>query len=305
MKFYLRLQFTLINRAIRDFGMNPAVGYVLILAAVAGLGEVAFARLPTYAPYIIALFCVWVMMNLARKERAEFLHITFDKETKRKIRIIENLIVAVPLVLLLLVHNQYITAAVLSTVSVLMAFVNINPKSFVMPTPFSKKPFEFSVGFRNTFLVLLLLYVVAVIAVCVNNLNLGLFIIFALCFIASSYYLKPENEFYVWIFAESPRRFLWRKIINALKNTVLLTLPIIIMLTSTNPSEWWQILLITAVGLLFMTTSLLAKYSVYPEQAGFLETFFIFAIFIPPFVLVVIPFLYFRSIRRLKNYLND
>ena len=305
MKSYLKLQFALLSRQIRDFGMNPVVGYVLIVVLFVGVCELLYVRVPKYAPYIIMLFCLAPQNVLSKKERSDFLHIVYGGRMKRKIRIVENLIVGIPVFVILLIHNQYIITAVTLVLSVLAAFVETNSKSFVMPTPFSKNPFEFSVGFRQTLYFFPLIYGLTIISVIVDNLNLGLASVFMLCLLVAVFYLNPENEYFVWIYAKSPAKFLMHKVLTIVKNTSLLALPMIVLIAVFFTPYVWQALLILAVGELFITTIMLAKYSVFPNQIGIMEMIFVALLFVPPFFLFVIPYFYFNSIKQLNNYLYD
>lgn len=301
---YLILQFKLLNRNIRDFGMHPLLAYVLIFGLIAELGTLIFQRLPNYAPYIIIGICISIQMRLSQKQRSDFLQIVYGNKTKHLLRITENLIISIPFVVLLLIENQYIAAVALPIASAILAFIDLNSKSIVLPTPFSKSPYEFTVGFRKSFLFILMVYGLSVISVCVNNLNLGLFSLFVLCIICATYYGKVENEYYVWIFTESPNKYLTHKILTAIKNTFLMAFPMMALLTAFFPENWWIVLLVTVIGMILVITFLLAAYSTYPPgEIGILELIFILAVFIPPFVLVVIPYFYVRSINRLKNTL--
>jgi hypothetical protein len=305
MKAYLKLQFALLNRQIRDLGMNPVVGYVLMAALFVGVCELMFVRVPKYAPYIIMLFCLTLQNVLSKKERSDFLHIVYGGRMKSKIRIVENMIVGIPIFVILLIHNQYIITAATLILSVLAAFVETNSKSFVMPTPFSKNPFEFSVGFRQTFFFFPLIYGLTIISVIVDNLNLGLASVFMLCLLITVFYLNPENEYFVWIYAKSPAKFLMHMTLTIVKNTSLLALPMIVLMAVFFTPDVWQALLILAVGELFITTIMLAKYSVFPNQIGIMEMIFVALLFVPPFFLLVIPYFYFNSIKQLNNYLYD
>jgi hypothetical protein len=245
-------------------------------------------------------------MRLSQKQRSDFLQIVYGNKTKRLLRMAENLIISIPFVVLLLVENQYIAAVALPIASAILAFIDLNSKSIVLPTPFSKSPYEFTVGFRKSFLFILMVYGLSVISVCVNNLNLGLFSVFVLCIICATYYGKVENEYYVWIFAESPNKYLTHKILTAIKNTFLMGLPMMALLTAFFPENWWIVLLVMVIGMILVIAFLLAAYSTYPPgEIGILELIFIWAVFIPPFVLVVIPYFYVRSINRLKTHLYD
>ena len=248
---YLILQFKLLNRNFRDFGLHPLLAYMLIFGAIAGLGALGFQRQPEYAPYIIIGLCALLQMRLAQKQRSDFLNIVYGDKTKRLIRIVENLIISTPFVMLLLFENQYIAAMMLPVVSAII----------------------------------------------------GLCSVFALGVVCAMYYGKVENEYYVWIFAESPNKYLTHKILTAIKNTFLMALPMIALLTAFFPENWWIVLLVTAIGMIIVITFLLAAYSTYPSEIGLMEMFFIGLTLVPPFVLVVIPYFYVRSLNRLKNTL--
>jgi len=305
MKSYLKLQFALLSRQIRDFGMNPVVGYVLIVVLFVGVCELLYVRVPKYAPYIIMLFCLAPQNVLSKKERSDFLHIVYGGRAKRKIRIVENMIVCIPVTVMLLIHNQYIITIIALILSVSAAFVETKSKSFVIPTPFSNRPFEFSIGFRQTFFIFPLIYGLMIISVIVNNLNLALALFFMLCLLIAVFYLTPENEYFVWIYAKNPAKFLMHKILTILKNTTVLALPMIVLIALFFTPYVCQAMLLLAVGEMFITTVMLAKYSVFPNQIGIMEIIFVSLFFVPPFFLLVIPYFYFNSIKQLHNYLYD
>lgn len=122
---HLILQFKLLNRNIRDFGMHPLLAYVLIFGLIAGLGTLIFLRLPNYAPYIIIGICISIQMRLLQKQRSDFLQIVYGNKTKHLLRITEKLIISIPFVVLLLVENQCIAAVTLPIASVILAFVDL------------------------------------------------------------------------------------------------------------------------------------------------------------------------------------
>lgn len=224
-----------------------------------------------------------------------------------RIRIIENLILYMPFFSILLYKSFIIEASILFLCSIILALFSFNSNfNLTIPTPFSKKPFEFSTGFRKTFLIFPVAYALTVIAINVDNLNLGIFA-FLLVFLTSfSYYHKPEQEYYVWVHAETPKAFLKNKVLNASKNTTLLAIPIIISLLVFYPSEFELILVFFLIGLLFLWTIILAKYSAYPGEMNLPEGIIIaFSLYFPPLLLAIIPFFYTKSINKLKYLLND
>jgi hypothetical protein len=121
-----------------------------------------------------------------------------------------------------------------------------------------------------------------------------------------SYYSKPEKEYYVWVHAYTPRSFLKKKIIVATTFVTLLVVPILISLLIFYPIEFEMILLFFIIGLLFLWTIILAKYSAYPGEMNLPEGIVIaFSLYFPPLLLVIIPFFYTKSISNLKLILND
>jgi hypothetical protein len=306
MKDYFELQYVLTNRKIKEAGLNPLLGYVLGLTAFVLLSEYIFHN-TEFAKYLVILTCLSLQLKLSKKNRTDFLLSTFGVKTKMKIRIIENFILCIPFVSILLYKSFLIEASILFLCSIILSLFSFHSNfNLTIPTPFSKRPFEFSTGFRKTFLIFPLAYALTVIAINVDNLNLGIFA-FLLVFLTSlSYYLKPEQEYYVWIFAETPKRFLKNKVFNAIRNASILVAPIVVNLLIFYPNESELILLFFIIGLLFLCTIILAKYSAYPSEMNIPEGILIaFSLYFPPLLLAIIPFFYSKSINNLKYLLND
>jgi hypothetical protein len=149
-------------------------------------------------------------------------------------------------------------------------------------------------------------YALTVIAINVDNLNLGIFAILLVLLTSLSYYYKPEQEYYVWVHAETPKAFLKNKVFNASKNATLIAIPNLFSLLIFYPSEFELILIFFFFGLLFLWTVILAKYSAYPVEMNLPEGMIIaFSIYFPPLLLLIIPFFYKKSISKLKHILND
>ncbi|MEO8253312.1 MAG: ABC transporter permease [Flavobacterium sp.] len=294
------------NRKIKEAGLNPLLGYLLGLTAFVLLSEYIFDR-SEFAQYLIIFTCLSLQFKLSKKNRADFLLSTFGDKTKKKIRILENLILCIPFVSFLLYKSFLFEASILFLCSTILALCSFHSTiNLTIPTPFSKRPFEFSTGFRKTFFIFPIAYTLTVIAINVDNLNLGIFA-FLLIFLTSlSYYHKPEQEYYVWVHAETAKAFLKNKVFNASKNATIVTTPILISLLLFYPSEFELILLFFLIGLLFLLTVILAKYSAYPEEMNLPEGMIIaFSLYFPFLLLAFIPFFYTKSIRNLKNILND
>jgi len=181
-----------------------------------------------------------------------------------------------------------------------------NYNEFHTPDTFFKTTVRVCHRFQKNFFIFPFLYAVAVISVCVSNLNLGLISMPLIFVIMSYYYIKPENEYYVWIFARSPKSFLLGKVLNAMKNATFLSLPVFVLLIAFFYAETLTILLFFIAGLFFIISVILGKYSTYPDEIGIPEGIALAGVlFFPPLALIIIPFFYFRSINSLRRFLND
>ena len=306
MKDYFTLQFVMIKRKIKGAGINPLLGLILGSTVFVLLSEYIFYK-TDFAKYLVILICLSLQFKLSEKNRTDFLLSIFGDKIKKRIRIIENLVVCVPFVALLIYKNAFIEASILFVFSTVLAVFSFQTNfNFSIPTPFSKRPFEFSVGFRRTFFIFPIGYALTVIAINVDNLYLGIFSMMLIFLTSLSYYTKPEQEYYVWIHAESPKTFLKNKILNATKNATLLAFPNLIGLLIFYPTEFELILLFLLIGILFLWTIILAKYAAYPSEMNLPEGIVIaFSLYFPPLLLAIIPFFYIKSINKLKLLLND
>lgn len=306
MKNYFSLQLVMNNRKIKEAGINPFLGYLLVLLAFILLSEYIYQK-TDFAKYLVILICFGLQFKLSEKDRTDFIISTFGDKTKKKIRILENLFVCVPFVSILIYKYNFIEASILFVLSIILALLSFQTNfNFTIPTPFSKRPFEFSVGFRKAFLIFPIAYALTFIAINVDNLNLGIFSMLLIFLTTLSFYTKPEHEYYVWIHAEKPKSFLKNKIIVATKFVTLLIAPILLSLLIFYPTEFGMILLFFLIGVLFLWTIIFAKYSAYPDEMNLPEGIIIaVSIYFPPILLVIIPFFYNKSINKLKSILND
>ena len=221
-------------------------------------------------------------------------------------RMLENSIIALPFIIFLIYKQLYVPVLILVSITMLMAIVNINSTyNYTIPTPFYKKPFEFTVGFRNTFYLFFLAYFLALIAVSVSNFNLGGFALLFIFFVSYSFYSKPENEYYVWSFSKPPNEFLSEKIKIALIHSTILNFPVLVILGIFFLHEINTTLLLTVSGYVYLITIILAKYSAYPNEMNLPQGILIgISLLFPPVLIVIIPFFYFQSTKRLNNILE-
>jgi len=306
MKDYFYLQYIMTNRKIKEAGLPPLLGYLFVLIAFVLLSAYVFQK-TDFAKYLVILISLSSIFKLSENTRADFLLSTFGDKIKMQIRILENTILCLPFVLLLLYKSCFLEASMLFLCSLLLSLFTLQSAfHFTIPTPFSKNPFEFSTGFRKSFFLFPIAYALTFMAIKVDNFNLGLFSMLLIFLVAMSYYPTPENEFFVWVHADSPRSFLKKKMTVALSYVMLLASPILISLLIFYPMEFEKTLLFLLISVLLLPTIILAKYTAYPTEINFPEVIKIaLCLFFPPLFVVMIPYLYFKAGANLNYILND
>ncbi|MDR1756344.1 MAG: hypothetical protein LBR65_05200 [Culturomica sp.] len=301
---YIKLQYLLTNRKLSAFGVHPAIGYPLLLLLFIGLSTYLFNK-TTFAPYAYTLIALYFTAKLSEIRRNDFLKICFGRIQYRKIRLLENLIVVLPFAIFLLYKEHYIPPFLLVATTILLALLNVNiTYNIPLPTPFYKKPFEFTVGFRNTFFLFIIAYALTAIAVTVNNFNLGIFSLLLIFLTVLCYYLKPENEYFVWAYSATPAQFLIEKIKTAFRFSFYLCLPILLTLSLFYTENTGVLLLFTALGYLYLVAVILAKYAAFPGEIDLMQAIMLSITFIfPPMLIAVIPLFARQSVHELKRLL--
>ncbi len=302
MKHYFLLQKKLIDRHLLDLGLKPFLGYLLVFLVFLSGSFYLFSKAnysQAATPYIYSLFAAIFVLKMSEKNRCEFLKLCFPSATYFKVRAIENISIVLPFFLFLIFKVCFFAAFILLIISILSIFYTAkNNFQIVIPTPFFKYPFEFTIGFRQFFLAILACYAVAVIAVKVDNLNLGLVVFILLALIAMSFYTKPEPYFYIWIFAENRQQFILKKIKIAIFYSFILFLPINILLSIFYFDKILLILGIQFLGTLYVVLGLLGKYAAYPSEINLPQAFSIgLCVVFPPLLLVFIPLFYLKSLK--------
>ena len=305
MKEYFRLQYRLNSRKLTDFGLNPFIAGIFLLAGFIALSVYLFTK-TAYAEYMYVFIALSFVITLSETKRNDFLKLSFSKNDYLKIRIAENLIVAFPFIFFLVYKSAIISSIILMTVSVLFAFVSFKPTYAVtIPTPFSKKPFEFVTGFRSTFLLFAVAYCLTFIAITANNFNLGLFAVLLVLLIIASYYANPEHEYFVWSYNLTARQFLEEKIKTALLYSSYLGLPIFIALGIFFFDRIQITLLFILFYYVYLIAIITAKYSAYPAEINLPQFLLVVSGFIfPPALIIIIPYFFNRSLTSLKHILE-
>jgi len=304
-KEYFELQYKMTNRKFKGADFNPLLAYFLLTTLFVGLSYLLFHK-TEFAEYIYLLIAFALIGKLSETQRTEFLKICFSDRQLKKIRITENLICSIPFFAFLLYKQFFISAGLLLTLTTILALVNFRTTfNFTIWTPFSKRPFEFTTGFRNTFYLFFVAYALTIIAVSVNNFNLGVFAMLLVFATTLSYYSKPENEFYVWTYNLKPKEFLFYKIKTATLFSSTLALPIAIVLSTFYYQNIGLLLLFFLVGLAFLICIIVTKYSAYPDEINIIQGILLaLCLLFPPMLIVLIPYLFKQSENRLSSLLK-
>jgi len=304
MRFYFKLQYRMLNRWLIDFGVKPIFGYGAAVAIYV-FGSYYLFELTDLAAYIYSFIALAFIGKLSEPDRNDFLKQIHSKRGYRRLRLIENSILALPFLAFLLFTNNFLLASSLFVLSILMAVLSLKSNfNFRIPTPFSKRPFEFSTGFRRSWPVFILAYFLTYMAISVPNFNVGLLALLLLFITSASYYSVPENKFYVWIFAKSPKQFLLYKIKNAMLHSSLLNVPVIIALGIFFPESIPILVGVMALSYIYLITFVLAKYSAFPHEMSVAQGLLLaISLAAPPLLLGTIPYFYSRSLERLNKLL--
>ncbi len=302
---YFILQFKMLNRQLTKWGIEPIIGYLFGLFAFIGISIKLFEK-TQFAEYIYIVLALSLILKLNEANRNDFLKLCYSKIEYYKLRVIENLIVSIAFIIFLIFQEKYLSSILLTISVCLFSLIYLkNNSSFTLPTPFYKYPFEFIVGFRTNYFIYLFTYFLTFISISVDNFNLGIFSLILTLLSCLNYYTNSEDEFYVWIFSLSPKEFIRYKLKNIIQYSTILCLPIIISLSLFFYTKIDILLGFQCLGYLFIFTTMLAKYSIFPEKLnirfGIILTL---TLWLPPLLLLIIPYLYIQSTKKLKEILQ-
>lgn len=304
MQFYFQIQARRLLRMIRGQGVHPLIAAGLMVGILYALW--ANMERAEVIPYGIAALGVYFLGLGQDREYWRFLALQFKNGQIIKIGLLRAVLILSPFLLILLLKNQIIPAALMMGLSIPMAFgQGIKASLGTIPSPFSRRPFEFTAGFRQSFWVWILSALILIIAIYVENENLGLFAI-ALPFLAIiSYYSRPEEKEFVWIHGMSPRKFLLHKAAICFRYSFGSTVLLALIHLMAFPAQAHLAAGVFISGLLISQVAMLSKYAVFPSSFNLLQGITVtMTFFFPPLSLLIIPMLYLRSIRSLKHLLQ-
>lgn len=305
MKYYFQLQVLRIHRHVQSFGLNPFFVYAVLIVLFSVFSYLLFEK-TTYGIYIYFFLTISAVLGTENRDRSEFLAYNFSKKELTRIRWIENTVIVAPFTVFLVSQLLILECLLLNAiVGVLSLFHVKSNQTLVLPTPFSRWPFEFIVGFRKTFWAFILIGILTGIAIKVDNFNLGIFSLMVVYLLCMGYFLKPEPELYVWMFAETPNQFLQRKMKEASLYSLMTSALVAGILVLFFPDKAHFVLIVEVLGLLFVIAALLGKYAFFPAEINLMQGIVLGLCFLfPPLLLVVIPYFYSLSKRNLSTLLK-
>ena len=289
-----------------DFGLPVLIGYAILPVVFVLLSNYLFEK-TEFANYVYGLFALIFISKLSEPKRNDFLKSIFNTYNYKKLRIVENIIYCLPFTLFLIYKKQFMFSITLNLFVICTMLFNFSTNlNAVIPTPFGKKPFEFTVGFRKSFYIFPIAYFLTYISVSVGNFNLGIFSMLLIGIICFSYYSKIENDYFVWNYNLSPKEFLIEKTKTCLLFFTFLILPIIITLGFSFISQIDILIVFILLCYAYLITIIFAKYSSFPNDMSISQGILIgLSLVFPPILILFIPLFYSQSIKKLNTILND
>lgn len=294
---YFEMQRNRLHRCMLDAGLPIWMGYGLGVVLFV-LGSFWLFQKTEYAAVIYTLMSVQICLALGEVNRTTFLKIHYKEDLYLWLRRMENSLVALPFALFLLAKGYPLFAFIVWGAALLLASLAFRQRwSWVLPTPFSRRPFEFSVGFRGTWQLILLAYFLVGMAVWVGNFNLGIAALLFLFLIFSGYYTWQEPIIYVWYHQGTAIEFLKRKAVEAWMHATVGVIPLVAALVFVFPEKAVMVLLALLLGYVLVGTMLLAKYAAYPSSIG-LKQGILMALGVYPPVLLLLVAIYFYKVAK-------
>jgi hypothetical protein len=286
--------------------MQPAVSATLLVLAFIGLSYLIFSRI-SYPEYVYTISGIIALSFTDSSKRIEFMKQCLNAKDYLNIRLIENGLLALPIVCFLIYKDEPILALIFALSAFALLLIPASAKlNRTIPSPFGRFPFEYTRGFRRFFLLYLTCYGITFFAILANNFNLGTFILLLSFLLNATYYSYAEPLHYLWIHHHNPKHFIAHKLRTIIIYSVWPALPIAIALLVFFPSYFWVIPIALSLGILYIVLFMFAKYASYPYEMSITDGLIVsVSIVIPPLLLISIPLFYHRSLKALNPLLRD
>ncbi len=297
--YYFKLQWKRLLRWSEDFGL-PFPFLAILSLGLFLIGSIMVFYKIEQATWVYLLLA-FAFMGAGRRSEAieKRLRLLYGSSDYLFIKFVEISLKALPFVLFAVYQKEiYLALGILGLGLIQVLFRKKSRAVPVLPTPFKRWAFEFVIGFRKYFLLIMLLYLLIAIAVRVNNANLGLVILGFLSCLSAAFYIPVEPIRIVWQHNLTPNQFLCRKIGYALLCQFLYLIPAIIILAFLFPDFHWAVFIIAMMATLILITVVLAKYSSYPREIGVLQSFIMALSLGLPVLLPFVWWIFFRQSKR-------
>lgn len=303
--YYFQLQIKILSRKMKAFGLNPIIGTVVAPFLFVTFSWLLFKKL-AFSEFIYPLIPLYIITVNNNTEKSRFLNSYFSYYQNKLITLIENLVISFPFVIYLLFMQYFLHAVIVFMISMLFAFINTSKKmNNKLPTPFSKRPFEFPIGFRKSLLLIGIAAILMIIAIKVQNFNFAIVVLGFMFLVPLAFYSHQEPKYYVQVFNDRPTQFLWRKSKTAVYFLLIFTLPFSIVVLLFFSSSYLAILSVNIIGVILILISIIAKYSSYPKNMSIPDSILLaVSICIPPLLFLTVPKLYNKSIKQLTAILG-
>ncbi|UXP32019.1 hypothetical protein N6H18_16880 [Reichenbachiella agarivorans] len=301
--YYLLLQIKRANRYIREAGIHPLIIYT-VLMAVFSFASLALLRQLEHGALIYAGMAIGVARIISLDESVLINWVS--KGVFVWIRFFTKLALILPFVVFLIVFQGYWEIGLLLISVFFLSIVQVHPivNSTVIPTPFGRRPFEFILGFRRSFPVLIVCFTLSCISVYVANFNLGLFALVVILLTLIGFYSFSEHNFYVWNFNGSAQRYLTQKLQFLMINTLALVAPLCLVLIIGYPEMYMIIVAVIVLGLLYIAEVMLIKYAYLHRGMDVLKGLLLaFSLLMPPLLLAIMPLMYIKALKNVTSTL--
>ncbi len=301
--YYFQLQFKRINRTFSEAGIPILPGYIFTLLIFTLFSSKLFENF-LYAPFIYT--GIWFILVLGLNKSNAILTYIYPKKASLLIRAVENLLVSLPFLLVLFIQKEYLSALILLFLFPFPVFIPYKVKPIrSIPTPFKNQPFEFTSGFRRFLFLVISSITLCLISIISDNFNLGIFSLALMHLTCICMYMLPENEYFVWIYSKNVSGFFITKNLNGILCSSILLAPVITLLMFFFFDKAIIISFVFLLGLLYLSTSIFAKYSAFPSKMSVPQAIlFWLSTWFPFFLVVIIPVFYRKSKKQLSQLLQ-
>lgn len=268
LSYYITLRLKQFLRFFSFNGMHPAIGLPISTCIFVFISAMVYYKAP-YAEWVYLLMAVGSVTELQNVKTNSFLQQMVERKTLFRIKLAENLLVLIPLVVVMCYYHSWWQLAIAILFTILYSNWNKKlprPKVRSLPVPFKGHAYEANFGFRTMFPAYLLYIVLLIVGSLVQNVYVLLVPFFLQVLFVQLSYGEVEGPQYIWMHRMSATTFLKKKFITLLSNYGIIFTPFLLFGLIAYTNEWPLLLLCFMAGLIAVTGGMLIKYQFYPAQ---------------------------------------